>query len=42
MDPSGYYSPLNFGYLSVDEHVDKIKVEDDEVKVEAHIEEPMD
>ena len=37
-DPLGYYSPLDFGYLSVDEHINEVKVEDhvDEVKVEAH------
>ena len=44
MDPSGDYSPLDCGYPSSDEHVDKVKFEDhvDEVQVDAHVEEPVD
>ena len=39
MDPSGDYSPLDCGYPSGDEHVDKVKFEDhvDEVQVETHV-----
>ena len=39
MDPSGDYSPLDYGYPSDDKHVDKVKFEDhvDEVQVEAHV-----
>ena len=44
MDLSSDYSPLDCGYPSGDEHVDKVKFEDhvDEVQVEAHVEEPVD
>ena len=44
MDPLGDYSPLDCGYPSGDEHVDKVKFEDhvDEVQVKAHVEEPVD
>ena len=39
MDPSGYYSALDYGYPSGDEHVDKVQFKDhvDEVQVEAHV-----
>ena len=41
MNPTNYYSPLDFEYPLVDEHVDEVKVDDhvDEVKVEAYVKE---
>ena len=44
MDLSSDYSPLDCGYPSGDEHVNKVKFEDhvDEVQVDAHVEEPVD